>query len=125
MNTDQIQIMFHGVEHSDALEDHIKKKINSLEKFAGCITGCRVVVESPHKHAHKGRLYEVLIDLTLPGHEIVVNRHSQLNHSHEDVYVAISDSFKEVKRRLQDSIRHDQTKARQSREIMRRYLSSE
>ena len=107
----QVQITFHGVDHSDAIENHIRQKIMKLEKFAGRITSCRVVVEAPHKHVHKGKLYDVKIDLTLPGHEIVVNRNAHLDHSHEDIYVAIRDAFKETKRRLQDCVRRDQEKS--------------
>jgi len=112
MNTStQIQITFHGVEHSDAVENHIRKKIIKLEKFAGRLTSCRVTVESPHKHDYKGRLYNIKIDLTLPGHEIVINRNSHMDHSHEDIYVAIRNSFRDAKRRLQDCMRRMQDKS--------------
>lgn len=112
MNTSsQTQITFHGVDHSDAVENRIRNKIIKLEQFAGRLTSCRVVVESPHKHGHKGKLYNIKIDLTLPGHEIVINRNSHMDHSHEDIYVAIRDSFREAKRRLQDCMRRRQIKS--------------
>jgi ribosomal subunit interface protein len=107
----QIQITFHGVDHSDAIETHIHNKIRKLEQFADRITTCRVTIESPHKHAHKGKLYNVKIDLKLPGDEIIINRNSQLDHSHEDIYVAVRDSFNEAKRRLQDCLRRRREKS--------------
>ena len=109
----QVQISFHGVDHSDAVENEIRERIGKLEQFADRMIHCHVVVESPHKHGHKGRLYKVNIDLTLPGHEIVVNRGSDTDHSHEDVYVAIRDSFKEARRQLQDFTRRRQDQERQ------------
>ena len=36
--------------------------------------GCRVIVEAPHRHHRKGKAYEVRIDLTVPGGELVINR---------------------------------------------------
>ena len=104
----QTQITFHGIEHSDAVESEIRSKIAKLEKFSERITSCRIVVESPHKHRKKGRIYSIKIDLTIPGHEIVINRSSKLDHSHEDIYVAIRDSFREAKRKLQDYNRRRQ-----------------
>jgi ribosomal subunit interface protein len=113
----QVQISFHGVEHSDAIESRIREKISKLEKFTGQISRCHVVVETPHKHMHKGKLYSIKIDLTIPGHEIVVNRDSPLDHSHEDIYVAIRDSFNEAKRRLQDHMRRSQGKVKMHQDV--------
>lgn len=107
-----IRISFHGVEHSDAIETRIREKIAKLEKFSSDIIRCHVIVETPHKHMHKGKLYSIKIDLTVPGHEIVVNRDSSLDQSHEDIYVAIRDSFNEVRRRLQDHMRRAQGKVK-------------
>lgn len=106
MSTDTIiQITFHQIEHSDAVESRIREKIAKLEKFSDQIISCRVVVESPHRHHHKGKLYNIKIDLAIPGHEILVNHNSRLDHSHEDIYVAIRDSFNEAKRQLQQTIK--------------------
>lgn len=110
-----VQITFHGVDHSDAIESRIRKKIEKLEKLAGKIITCHVVVEVPHKHMHKGKLYSIKIDLSVPGDEIVVNRDSDKDHSHEDIYVAIRDSFNEAKRQLQDYLRRRQGKTKTHR----------
>ena len=64
-----------------------------------------VVVEAPHRHSHKGKMYHVRIDLSLPGREIVVGREPEQNHAHEDVYVAIRDAFNAAVRRLEDQTR--------------------
>lgn len=107
----QPQITFHGIEHSDAIENHIRNKVKKLEQFSDRITSCRVIIESVHSHGHKGKLYNVKVDLTLPGHEIVINRTSHLDHSHEDIYVAIRDSFREAKRRLQECMQRSRKKS--------------
>jgi ribosomal subunit interface protein len=95
-----LQITFHGMERSDALEDAVRKKAEHLERFASDIMACRVVVDLLQKHKHQGRPFGVRIDLTLPGHELVVDRVE-----HEDVYVALRDAFDDMKRQLEEVVR--------------------
>ncbi len=95
-----LQITIRDVEHSEALEAHIRDKVNKLEEFFENIMSCRVVVEMPHKHHHQGKQFNVRIDISVPGSEIVVN-----HDNHEDVYVALRDAFDAAKRRLEDYAR--------------------
>ena len=74
---------------------------------------CRVTVEAPHKHHHQGNLYTVRIDLRYPGGETVVSRDPSAHHAHEDVYVALRDAFKAVRRQLQDLVRLQRGKVKQ------------
>lgn len=104
------QITFRNLPASEAVEQDILDKIDDLDKYHDKITSCRVVIESPHHHHHKGYLYQVRIDLRLPGIELVVNTESEKNHAHEDVYVAVRDAFDAMKRQLKKYIhkrRHD------------------
>ncbi len=100
-----VQITFRDVPPSEAVEAHIREKVAKLEKFFDHLMACRVVVEAPHRHHHKGRLYHVRIDLTIPGGELVVSRAHNDEHAHEDVYVAIRDAFDAARRQLQDHVR--------------------
>lgn len=92
-----LQITTRDIPHSDALENHIREKAAKLEKFYPHVMSCRIVVELPHKHHHQGRLFDVHIDMTVPGGELVVNRVAN-----EDVYVAVRDAFDAAKRQLED-----------------------
>src|SRR3972149_8666755 len=92
-----LQITIRDVEHSEALEAHIRDKANKLDEFFNHIMSCRVVVEVPHKHHHQGKQFNVRIDIGVPGSEIVVNR----DHA-EDVYVALRDTFDAAKRKIED-----------------------
>ena len=106
-----IQITVRDMEHSAALDEHIRTKAAKLEQYFSPITSCRVVAEAPHKHHHQGRQFVVRLDITVPGQEIVVN------HEHdEDVYVALRDAFGAAKRRLEDyaRIRRGETRNRQA-----------
>lgn len=90
---------------SEAIEAHIREKAAKLDLFYDRITRCRVVVEAPHRHHHKGKLFNVRIDMTVPGGELVVNRDPSKRAAHEDVYVAIRDAFDAARRKLQDFAR--------------------
>lgn len=107
-----LQITFRDMDPSEAVEAAVREKAEKLEQFAD-VMSCRVVVQMINKHSHKGILYQVAIDLTVPGTEIAVSRDHGLDHSHEDVYVAIRDSFDAARRQLQDHhrISHQKVKA--------------
>lgn len=100
------EISFHNMDASPAIEARVREKIAELEeRFHDRMTACRVVVEAPHRHGHKGKLYAVKIDISVPGKEIVISRAGPKNHAHEDVYVAIRDAFSAARRRLEDHTR--------------------
>jgi ribosome-associated translation inhibitor RaiA len=98
------QILFRGTDASAALEVDIAEKIARLERAAPNLESCRVVVESPHRHHTQGRVYRVLVDVTLPGREIVVNSNGAGDPAHEDPYVAVRDVFAAARRRLRDAV---------------------
>ena len=93
----QLQITTRDIPHSEALESHIRQKAEKLETFYPQIMGCRIVVEVPHKHKTQGNLFNVRLDITVPGKELVVTREPN-----EDVYVALRDAFDAAKRQLED-----------------------
>ena len=100
-----LQMSFRNMEPSAAIETDVREKAAKLEKFFDRITSCRVMIEAPHRHHHKGKLYQVRIDITVPGQEIVVSHEGPHNHAHEDVYVAIRDAFNAAGRQLEDYAR--------------------
>jgi ribosomal subunit interface protein len=103
-----VHIQFHGMEASDALEASVREHAHKLESFAPDIMACRVAIDLAQKHQHQGRPFGVRIDLTLPGHELVVNRVQ-----HEDVYVALREAFDNMKRQLEDVVRQRRGQVKQ------------
>lgn len=101
----EVQVTFRDMEPSRGVEQAIREKAAKLDQFHDRITGCRVVVAAPHRHHHKGRLYNVRIDMTVPGGELVVNRDNSQAAAHHDVHVAVRDAFNAAKRQLQDYAR--------------------
>lgn len=103
-----LQVTFREVPRSDAIEAAIRDRVEKLDQFYDKIMGCRAVVGMIQRHRHQGKLFNIRLDITVPGGEVVVNRDKA-----EDVYVAIRDAFDHAKRRLEDYARRQrgETKA--------------
>jgi ribosomal subunit interface protein len=94
-----VQMTFRDIPRSEAVETAIREKVDRLERFSDHIMSCRVTVGIIEKHKHQGKLFNIRVDLTLPGSELVVNRDKA-----EDIYVAIRDAFDAVKRKLEQHV---------------------
>ena len=97
-----LQITFHNLDRSEAVEARIRERAEKLEQYYGRIMGCRVAVEAQHKHHRHGNHYHVRIDVTVPNGELVASRQPDEHHSHTDVYVAVRDAFDAICRQLED-----------------------
>ena len=95
-----LQITHRQMETSQALDEHIEAEAEKLERYFDKIISCRVVVEIPHKHQNKGQHFHVVVDLTVPGREIVVGRDPDERVTHEDPYIAVTEAFKATRRQL-------------------------
>jgi ribosomal subunit interface protein len=100
-----VQISFHEVPHSDAIDAYVRKRADKLDVMAPRLTSCRVVVDLPHKHARHGEHYRVRVDVTTPGGEVVVTRSPDDARTYEDVFAAIDAAFDDLGRQLQDFVR--------------------
>ncbi|GEO80409.1 HPF/RaiA family ribosome-associated protein [Pararhodospirillum oryzae] len=103
------QIVFHGIDHSDAVEERIREKLAKLEQFHKNITACRVVVELHHKNTsqvHKrGEPFLVTISVSVPGEELVASSDPGTPDglkAHEDIGLALRDAFESMERQLRD-----------------------
>lgn len=107
-----LSITFRNMGPSEAIERNIREHAEKFDLLFPRIMSCRVVVEAPRRHKHKGNLFRVSIDLKVPGREIVATGAGAgagaKNQAHQDVYVAIRDAFHAVSRRLQDHARRAQ-----------------
>jgi ribosome-associated translation inhibitor RaiA len=101
-----IQITFHGIDKSDAVEGKINERVYKIGKYSNRIIGCRVVVESHHKsHSNlntNAAPFHVTIHLSVPGEDLVVRRDPKEMRAHEDMQIALRDSFEAMERRLKD-----------------------
>jgi ribosomal subunit interface protein len=97
-----LQITFRHMEPSAALEARIRALAARLDRFSAHIMSCQVTIDAPHQHQRQGQLYEVRIDVRVPHGELMAHREHRERPGHEDVYVALRDAFRAVRRQLED-----------------------
>ena len=100
-----LQITFRHMDPSPALEARIRRRAAELDQFRDRVTACRVVVERGRKHRHQGQLFDVRVDLMVPGFEVVAGRNPAADHAHEDAHAAVRDAFDAARRQLEDHFR--------------------
>lgn len=103
------QITYRGMPHSPAMDARIGELSAKLDAFHPKITHCHVVIDEIDKHKRKGNLFEVRIDMHVPGREIVASE------QHEDAYVAIGHAFDVAYRQLEEDIRIKRGEVKQHR----------
>ncbi len=101
-----LEIAFHGLQGSPALEEDIRKHVEKLERHCKGLVSCRVTLEAsggksqPHGHI------SVRIMLGLPGKELAITHdphHEKEHRSHPDAYTAVRDAFRVAERQMQDA----------------------
>jgi cold shock CspA family protein len=116
-------LTFRNVRSPEPAQKWVLDEIAKLTTFYPRIMACRVAVESSHRHHKLGSHYNIRIDLTVPGGEIVIKhepslrtrarqigetkfaKHLELKTTHKNLRQAIDDAFKAAGRRLQDFVR--------------------
>jgi ribosomal subunit interface protein len=107
-----LQITARNFDLTEPIEDLIREKAEKLDLFFEQIMRCRVLLEAPHRRQQKGILYNVRLEITVPGKEVVVKKEP-----HEDLYVSIGNAFETAHRQLEgymsrrrgDVKRHEET----------------
>jgi ribosome-associated translation inhibitor RaiA len=95
------KITFQGLDRSQAVEERVHEHVAKLAQLFAPITRCDVVIEKPHRHHRHGSPYHVRIELAVPGHMIEVSQDPGTDGAHDDVYVAVRDSFLAARRQLE------------------------
>jgi ribosome-associated translation inhibitor RaiA/cold shock CspA family protein len=99
-----LEICFHDVDSSEALEDEIRRHVAKLERIYDRLTACRVSIEAPHRQHKTGNTPEVHIELSVPGgRPLVVSREphrAQQRRARPDIHTALRDAFKTAERQL-------------------------
>jgi cold shock CspA family protein len=101
-----LEIAFHNLQPSAAIEAELRKHVDKLEHRFGRLTGCRVSVEKLHNQHRSGNLFEVHITLSVPGHgrDLAVSRPPPRAHeriAHPDILDSIRHAFHAAERQLE------------------------
>ncbi len=101
-----LEITFRGMSPSSSAEAAIQSWVVRLEHLYSRIHRCSVVIAVPHQHHRQGNPFQVRIELTVPGQEIVVSHDPEREPGRsEDLYLALDDAFLAARRQLQDYAR--------------------
>jgi len=107
----QPQITYRGMPHSPAMDARITELAAKLGHFHPRITHCHVVVVEADHHKSKGNLFEVHVDLHIPGNDIVATRKANA-----DAYMAITEAFEVATRQLEDTVRRQRGQTKYHRD---------
>jgi ribosome-associated translation inhibitor RaiA len=100
-----IQIVFRGVKPSESVEGRIQARFARLRRIERRLTSCHVVVQAAHRRQHQGNPFDVRLQVRFPGGEIDINADGGPSHLHEDVHLAIADTFDAAERQLLRKLR--------------------
>ncbi|GGD27896.1 HPF/RaiA family ribosome-associated protein [Sinisalibacter lacisalsi] len=100
-----LELSFQHVEPTEEIKDLVREKVDQLDGIYDGITSCHVYIRAPHQSQRTGDLYEVTIEVRIPGKELVVNRHRHDQPEREHLKVAIRDAFDAMQRDLKSASR--------------------
>ena len=100
-----LEVGFKNMAPSDAVKSDIRARVNKLVQYFAKITRCHVTVEAPHRHHRTGRRYHVRVVVSVPGRRLVVSNDPGRDEAHEDILVALRDTFNALTRQLKDYVR--------------------
>src|ERR1700674_5415044 len=96
-----LEIHFHGIEKSEAVEQRVREKLGQLAQHFRRLTRCRGVLEAPHRSPQKPKGYQIKIERGMPGRRpIVVSHEREGSHANEELGLALRDAFEAALRKL-------------------------
>ncbi len=114
--TTPLEIHFHGLEKSEAIETRVREKVAKLQRHFDRMSACRVVLEAPHRNPAKPKVYQVKIEVSIPGHQAIIVTHEREGaHAQEDLGLAIRDAFEVATRRVDDVAAKMSSRTKQER----------
>jgi ribosome-associated translation inhibitor RaiA/cold shock CspA family protein len=96
-----LEIAFHNTEHSDRVEERVRRQVDRMHRRFNHINSCRVVVEVPHRSQSGPREYHVRVEVRVPDKELVVSKDPGDRSAHDDPLLAVRDSFQTMERMLE------------------------
>ena len=102
MNTN-LEIAFHNMDTSETLHAYITERAEKLERMYDRVVGIRVAVEKQHRQHRTGNLFDVHIELMVPGQDIIVSRKPAKAHekyANPDARTSVRDAFDSAERQL-------------------------
>lgn len=99
--TTPVEVCFHGIEKSDALEQRVRDKATKLLSHFERMTSCRVVIEATQRSPQKPKVYRIKIEIGMPRRQPIVISHERIgSRANEELGPAIRDAFDAALRKV-------------------------
>ena len=96
-----VEVHFHGIQRSEAIEQRVREKVAKLEKHFERMTSCRVVLEATQRTALKPKVYCIKIEVGVPRQRPIVVCHERVgSHASEELTMALRDAFETALRKI-------------------------
>jgi ribosome-associated translation inhibitor RaiA len=99
-----LTVSFHGIPVSETIRAACWAEAEKLEHWFDRITSCHVTASLPHRHQRSAKPFDLRVRLTLPGHEIIVDRVKTQPRGIQKPELIVHETFDEVRRQLQDCV---------------------
>ena len=100
-----LELAFKHVEPTDEIKALVQEKVDHLDRIYDGIISCHVHIRAPNQSQQSGDLYEVTVEVRIPGKDLVVHRHQNDQPEREHLKVAIRDAFDAMQRQLKSASR--------------------
>lgn len=97
------EIRFHNLDASEALETLARERAAKLDRLYERLTSCRVAIEAPHRQHRKGNVFEVHIELGVPGDTLAISHEPHRvreKYASPDAYDSLREAFDAAERQL-------------------------
>jgi ribosome-associated translation inhibitor RaiA len=99
--TTHVEVRFHGIEKSDAIEQRVREKVAKLQKHFQRMTSCRVGIEASQRTPQKPKVLQIKIEIGIPRRKPIVVSHERVGgHAGEELCLAIRDAFEAAMRKV-------------------------
>lgn len=95
-----VQITYRDVDPNPSMDAAIRKQVDRLDALYPKIISCRVAVETASQRHRTGNPFQIHIDLSVPGAELIVGRPQSKGNQHHDFFIALRDAFRAARREL-------------------------
>lgn len=101
-----IEIVFHGMQKSEALETLARDRAAELEDIFDHIVSCRIAIEVPHKKPSGDmRTSRVRVEVSVPNRSFIAeSKPRDEDYTQNDAYAAVDDAFNKLERQLRDFV---------------------
>jgi ribosome-associated translation inhibitor RaiA len=69
-----LELAYHNMDSSPEIDAHVRGRVRKLEELYKHIIGCRVTIELQNHTHTSGDTPDVLVNIQVPGQEIIVSR---------------------------------------------------